>query len=89
MNEPNPINRMMETLREDMRSREESYQELKECNEHLKTLNNRLGILMAGLVVFGSSQLGIGIVQNNSIEKLPDEIPQVQLKPAIPKRGQP
>jgi hypothetical protein len=89
MNELNPINRMMEVLREDMRSREESLDELKECTKQLQTLNQRLGVLMGGLIVFGSSQLGIGIVQNNSIEKLPDEIPQVQLKPATPKRSQP
>jgi hypothetical protein len=84
MNSSNYIARMTDALEKDMRSREDSLDELKECTSQLKTLNQRLLLIGTGLLLVGGSSLGIGVVQNQNIEDLPKEIPKEQVIQIVP-----
>jgi hypothetical protein len=85
----NPFERLADMIEKDIDTRKESLDELKECREQLRTLNQRIAYALGGLVVFGGSQLGIGIVQNQSIENLPSELPQARPQQTTPRRPLP
>jgi hypothetical protein len=82
----NPFDRLADMIERDINTRKESLDELKECGEQLRTLNQRIGVMLGGLVVFGGSQLGIGIAQNQNIQDLPKEIPQVRPQQFVPRK---
>jgi hypothetical protein len=87
MNDLNPIGRMAAALERDIESRKDLFEELKEGTEQLRNLNQRLSYLMIGLTVFGGSTLSIGVAQNQNIQDLPKEIPQVQIQKVVPKKA--
>lgn len=87
MNDLNPIGRMAAALERDIESRKDLLEELKDGTEQLRTLNQRLGYIMGGLILFGGSSLGIGVAQNQNIQDLPKEIPQVQIQKVVPKKA--